>query len=305
MAAGMVGCGHGRAVVEPAAAESAYLAARRSAGSCRSDDGVCCAERAREARAASGVAETARAARLWHEVALACPQRSEEAAAAVRTAGPASTAFNVSYQVQLPPSYRLFWVSSAAGGRALLPAAGAADGAGTQSLTVEVHAIEFRRGRPGPLMVLERRFDLPAAEAAMVTVVISEAAPSDAGAVPLAIGTLVQKRSPPARRLPGSPSPSAPAPRLESSRLLHVPVPRVPQELGASVLVSPPAVRLCLDSQGAMHTVRFLEPAHPRVMASLIDMFRDSRHEPYRVNDLPVPSCDVVPASGTTTMSSR
>jgi hypothetical protein len=69
---------------------------------------------------------------------------------------------------------------------------------------------------------------------------------------------------------------------------------RTPLEFGDLPPGPGPAVRLCLDRDGQLDTVRFLEPVHPRFAASLIDMFRDSRHEPYRVNDLAVPSCQVL-----------
>jgi hypothetical protein len=71
---------------------------------------------------------------------------------------------------------------------------------------------------------------------------------------------------------------------------------RAPAELGAVGRGAGPGVRLCLDRDGRLDTVRFLEPVHPRLAASVVDMLRDSQYVPYRVNDLPVPSCQPLSA---------
>jgi hypothetical protein len=73
--------------------------------------------------------------------------------------------------------------------------------------------------------------------------------------------------------------------------------PRAPAEFGARLHGVRPALRLCLDRRGQVDTVRFLEQAHPRLAASVLDMLRDSEHQPYRVGDLAVPSCETAARS--------
>jgi hypothetical protein len=263
--------------------EAAYLPKTR----CQAGDRPCCNELVRAARASSDALATAH---LWDEVALACPDRRSEATAAVAATTPVTGGLNVNYRTRLPPSYRLYWVATAIGPQ-LLP--GNAPATGTQTLRVEVHAIRFQGARPGPLLLVDRRFDLPFDAGATVTVEIKEGGAAE----PLAIEAQVEKVPVPRSRVQAPPRPTA-APRLEKARALAIAPPRPPREFGALFGASGPAVRLCLDREGQMDTVRFLEPAHPRVAASLIDMFRDARHEPYRVNDLPVPSCELMKRAG-------
>lgn len=243
--------------------EAAYRDARATAAVCRPGDAACCD---RQVAAARSAADPGAAARLWDDVALACPERRAEATAAVAAGGKATP--GIGYRVRLPPAVRLLWV-------------GAVNRGG--DLEVEVQAIRFSGARPGPLLAASRRFDLPSARA--VTIDIDEA-PSgllelDAHAEPIL---------PPPRPRSSPPRP-APPPHLERARPVRLSAPRAPGELGP--LPPGPAVRLCLDRDGQLDTLRFLEPAHPRIAASVIDAFRDARHEPYRVDDRAVPSCQV------------
>jgi hypothetical protein len=278
-ASGAAGCVSGGGL-PPDTVEAAYREAQMPRAKCRPGDAACCATLLGEARAAS---DASRAAHLWEEVALACPSRRGEVAVAISGRSPSAGAgpLNVSYRLRLPPAYRLYWVSTAAGPH-LLPAAAAP----TANLRVEVQAMRFSGTKPGPLLALERSFDLPFEEGAAITVEIGEAG----GA--LDVRALVDKVPLPRSRAAVPPARPAPAPRLETARAISLLPARVPSELGT--LGRAPALRVCLDQDGQLDSVRFLEPAHPRVAASLIDMYRDSIHEPYRVNDRPVPSCHAV-----------
>lgn len=295
------GCAHQGASGLPApVVEAAYVEQRAARAVCRRDDVVCCTEQVTAARAGAGRGDSARVAHLWQEVALACPSRRAEVAAlagqsATVVASPARPEatphlLNVSYRTRLSPAFRLFWVATAVGPR-LLPSPGPSPAA--QAVQVEVHAIRFTGKQPGPLLVVERRLDLAFDPAATVTVEIAEAPAGSASPlevtahvdkVPLARGRGIQ--DPPPKPMP--------APRLEKAQVIRLALRRTPLELGALPSAPGPAVRLCLDRDGQLDTIRFLEPLHPRFAASLIDMFRDSRHEPYRVNDLAVPSCEVL-----------
>jgi hypothetical protein len=286
------GCAHQGAADLPApVVEAAYVQARAAGAVCRAGDAACCAERVSAARASG---DGAQAAHLWQEVALACPNRQAEAAAALAggsvegpSPGPRPHLLNVSYRPRLSPSYRLFWVSSAVGPH-LLPA----PGTGAQAVDVEVQAIRFAGTRPGPLLIVSRRFELSFEPAATVVVDIAE---GPAGSTsPLELSAHLDKvavpRGPGAAVTPPRPMPTA---RLEKAQAVHVPPLRVPRELGGLPPVA--SLRLCLDRQGELDTIRFLQPVNPRLAASLIDMYRDARHDPYRVNDLGVPSCRVLP----------
>jgi hypothetical protein len=271
--------------------ESAYPSAWAAQAACRPGDLACCAQQAEAGRAAGLRGESARASAAWQEVALACPGRRDEATAAVRALEgtvPAAEAnrelLNVTYRVRLSPAVRLYWVATTVEGR-LLPRAGAA--AGAQALEVEVRAIRFTRSRPGPLLVVNRRFDLVLPSHPAVTIEISEA---PAGA--LALNARVDAPPVPGQRRPVPPTGKAPAPpRLEPARLVSLAPLRAPLEFGPLFPGKAPGLLMCLDRDGQIDTVRFQEVLHPRLAAALVDMLRDSRHEPYRVNDLPVPSC--------------
>jgi hypothetical protein len=282
-AAAQAGCAPALA---PQAVEAAYVEARTAKAACRPGDVACCAGQVTVARGAGERGESDRAAHLWQELALVCPVRRAEAAAAVqvREPGQPGDVLNVSYRVHLPPAVRLFWVGTSAGGR-LLPRAGLSTG--SVALEVEVQAIRFAGSRPGPLLVVQRRFELDLPRQAAVTIEITEAPRSSA--VPLELRA--QVTAPPPAAVPrstGAPAPPRPAPRLESARLLYLPAARAPLELAGA---AEPGAWLCLDRDGQLDTIRFLEPAHPRLAASLVDRLRDARHEPYRVNDRAVPSC--------------
>lgn len=278
--------------------ERAYAEARGGRSVCRSGDADCCARQATAAREATASGQSARAAHLWHDLAVACPTRSEEARAMARAMTPsappgvdaAGAIVNVSYRVRLPADFRLYWVSASTGGR-LLPVVRAM---GPQPLDVEVQAIRFVRGRPGPLLAVERRLEVAFQPGAVVTIEIAEAAPG--APAPLAISAHVQP--PPKPRTPGAPLPDArprPAPRLEPARVVEMRHHRDPLELGSPLDPAAfPDRRVCLDAEGNLDTVRFFEAPHPRVAAALVDQLRDARHEPYRVNDLAVSTCMVV-----------
>jgi hypothetical protein len=291
----VLGCAGGGGGLPAQLVESSYARVRGSGAACRSGDAGCCERQAQAARAAAASGQSASAAHLWQEVALACPTLSREAAEAANVippgADPAGAVLNVSYRVRLPPAVRLYWVSASVGGR-LLPAGATA---ATQPLDVEVQAIRFSRGRPGPLLVVERRLDVAFQPGALVTIDIAEA-PAGAPA-PLAVSAQVQPPPAPAvRTAPAAQPRREPPPRLEPRRLVSWGAHRVPVELGFIPEAGLPTHRVCLDREGELDTVRFLEAPHPRVAASLIDQLRDERYEPYRVNDVAVPSCDVLRA---------
>ena len=310
-----LGCGHG-APLSPAVVESAYLQARMAAVVCRSNDAGCCAERVGAARAAAASGDTTRAAERWQEVALACPALRGEAAAAVRAPGRVSPGaqgngpipapedaqgltagwrvLNVAYRARLSPAVRLYWVSASVGAR-LMPTAGS--GATTpQPVLVEVQAIRFEGGRPGPLLRIERRYEVPFEPEAIITLEIAEVPGADGGAPSLEIlpqvdaVPIARRRSDPAGR---AALPSRPPPVLEKARLEKIDPLRTPVEFGTGLQGARPPVRLCLDEEGRLATLRFLEPTHPRLAASILDLFRDARYDPYRINDRAVPSCDV------------
>jgi hypothetical protein len=272
--------------------EAAYAEARATRTTCRPGDAPCCAERVKEARALGERGESARAAHLWEDVALACPVRRAEATAAVMvpaspaTPGAAPEVLNVTYRPRLSPAVRLYWVSTSARGH-LLPQAGSE--AGPQTLDVEIQAIRFAGTRPGPLLSVERRFDLALTPGATVTIDIAEA-PAGAPS-PLEVNATVDAAPATAPRRAPAPVKPGPPPRLEPARAVTLARLRAPREFDARVRGGGPGLRLCLDRDGHLDSVRFLEPAHPRLAAALVDMLRDSRHEPYRVNDLAVPSC--------------
>jgi hypothetical protein len=296
------GCAHGGGRdLSAEAVESAYVEARAAKTGCRLGNAGCCAERATAARSATAGGDAVRAAHLWHEVAVACPERRREAALAAlepearAPSAPGSRVFNISYRARLSPAYRLYWVATALG-RRLLPMV-SPPSAATGTLTVEVHAIRFADGRPGPLLVVERRFDVevPFSPEATVTVDIAEARDRSAGPLEISarVDPVVVPRNPVPARAAGPPPPA----RVEKARVLQLQAARTPREFGALAERRPPRLRVCLDRDGEVDTVRLLEPVHPRFAASIVDMFRDSRHEPYRVNDVAVPSCDLlVPA---------
>lgn len=269
------------------------------------------------ARAAAGSGDTARAAERWQEVALACPALRGEAAAAVRAPGRVSPGargsgpipapdgdaqgltvgrrvLNVAYRARLSPAVRLYWVSASIGAR-LMPTAGS--GATTpQPVLVEVEAIRFEDGRPGPLLRIERRYEVPFEPEAIITLEIAEVPGADGGAPSLEILPQVEA-VPIARRRSDAAAlaarPSRPPPVLEKARLEKADPLRTPVEFGAGLQGARPPVRLCLDQEGRLATLRFLEPTHPRLAASILDLFRDARYDPYRINDRAVPSCDV------------
>jgi hypothetical protein len=275
------------------AVEAAYAQARAAQSTCRPGDVECCAGRAAEARAAGERGESARAAHLWEDVALACEVRRAEATAAVLAlaapaAAPASTpeVLNVTYRPRLSPAVRLYWVSTATRGR-LLPQVGPE--AGPQTLDVEIQAIRFDGPKPGPLMTVQRSFDVAFTPGSTITIDIAEA-PAGA-AVPLEVSARLEPPPPAGQPRATPPSKPAPAPRLEPAHAVRLAPLRAPREFDALVRGVEPGLRLCLDRDGRLDTVRFLKAPHPRLAASFVDMLRDSRHEPYRVNDLAVPSC--------------
>jgi hypothetical protein len=277
--------------------ESAYVEARSARAACRKDDADCCARQAAAAQQAMASGQSAGAAHAWQEVALSCPARKEQVRAPTRSipasvppgTDPGNAVVNVSYRVRLPPAVRLYWVAASVGAR-LLPVAAVA---APQPVDVEVHAIRFTGGRPGPLLVVERRLEIAFQPGAIVTIQIAEAPPGSP--VPLAVSAEVQPPPRAAPSPPATPPRPGPAPRLESARVVAMQPHRTPLELAGYVEADAiPPHRVCLDAQGDLDTIRFLEAPHPRVAASLIDQFRDARHEPYRVNDLAVPSCMLV-----------
>jgi hypothetical protein len=226
-------------------------------------------------------------------VALACEVRRAEATAAVLAlAAPPAAApstpevLNVTYRPRLSPAVRLYWVSTAARGR-LLPQVGSE--AGPQTLDVEIQAIRFDGSKPGPLMTVQRSFDVAFTPGSTITIDIAEA-PAGA-AVPLEVSARVEAPPPPGQPRATPPAKPAPAPRLEPAHAVRLAPLRAPREFEALVRGTEPGLRLCLDRDGRLDTVRFLKAPHPRLAASFVDMLRDSRHEPYRVNDLAVPSC--------------
>jgi hypothetical protein len=277
------------------AVEAAYAEARAAQSVCRSGDVQCCDERVKEARAAGERGESARAAHLWEDVALACPGRRVEATAAVlapaspAAPGAAPEVLNVTYRPRLSPAVRLYWVSTAARGR-LLPVVGAGSEAAPQALDVEIQAIRFEGARPGPLLSVQRRFDLAVTPGATITIDIEEA-PAGAAA-PLEVTARVDAPPPAGPRRAAPPAKPGPPPRLEPAHAVTLAPLRAPREFDPLVRGAGPGVRLCLDRDGRLDTVRFLEAPHPRLVASFVDMLRDSRHEPYRVNDQAVPSCE-------------
>jgi hypothetical protein len=295
-----VGCAHGPSGMLAADIEAAYLSARARQVACPANDGACCAQQVQAARAAAARGDGVSEARLWHQVAVDCPARRAEATAAVMasraaarapargSAAPTTRLLNVSYRARLSPAVRLYWVAAAVGTRLLPSAAGGAAG-GSHSLQVEVHAIRFDGRRAGPLLVAERRFEVPADPDAQITVEIAEGDPRS----PLALDAQVT-RPPPVRRgpPPAAPARSSAPPILERSFPVRLDPLRAPAEFAAAGAA--PAMRICLDRHGDVETVRFLEAAHPRLAASLLDRYRDSQHQPYRVNDRPVPSCEVI-----------
>ena len=292
----LAGCAHGGAIGTSDAIEAAcFREAHKQKPACPEGDAACCAERAAEAHVAAGAGDTVRSARLWHAVALACPARRDEAASAalaLATAPPAQATarmLNVSYKIRLSPAYRLYWVAAAVGPR-LLPSAGGP--ATSEAIQVEVQAMRFDRGRPGPLVLVERSFALPPDPGATVTIVIAEG--GAAATTPLALSAEVERPPPVDRaRPPAATRKVGRTPILDKARPLHVAPARTPLEFGQPMREARPVVRLCLDREGALDTLRFLELAHPRLAATVIDSYRDSRHEPYRVDDLAVPSCEV------------
>ena len=299
VAALAVGCAHGPSAMPAADVEGAYLAARARQSICPANDGGCCAKQVQAARAAAASGDGVREAQLWHQVAVACPARRAEATAAVMTARapakgggavPAARPLNVTYRARLSPAVRLYWVAAAVGPRLLPSAADAAPG-GNQSLHVEVHAIRFDGRHAGPLLVAQRRFDVPADPDALITVEIAQADPRS----PLALEATVTP-PPPARSGPPAAAPArrSPEPILAKGYLVHLDPLRAPAEFSADGVTAAPVMRVCIDRHGQVETVRFLEAAHPRLAASLLDQYRDSQHQPYRVNDRPVPSCEVV-----------
>jgi hypothetical protein len=272
------GCAHGgAALLPPEQVEAAYLEAHGAHPACSQDDQRCCAEKVAAARAALPAA----ALRLWDDVALACPARRPEAAAATLAAPLAPP--NHTYRIRLSPAFRLYWVSAAASG-------------GGRSVEVEIEAIRFSGGRPGPLLAVTHRLDVAASPDGPLVIEVTEAPPGSPS--PLAIAAhrepVPAPRARPASAAPPRPSPP---PRLEKARPLHLPPLRAPLELGPLPPATTPPLRLCLDRDGQLDTVRFLGPAHPRVAASIIDRYRDGRFEPYRVNDVAVPSCQVLAAA--------
>ena len=284
-----VGCA--TAPPEPAV-EAAYAEARAAGATCRAGDVKCCDDRVKEARAAGERGESARAAHLWEDVALACPGRRSEATAAVLvpSAKPLDVppeVLNVSYHPRLSPAVRLYWVSTAARGR-LLPQVGSE--VGPQSLDVEVQAIRFKGTKPGPLMSVERRFDLVVPPGATIVIDIAEARAGAASPLDVSARVDAPAALPPRRASP--PPKPGPPPRLEPARALILAPLRSPREFDPLVRGKAPGLRFCLDRDGRLDTVRFLEASHPRLAASFVDMLRDSRHEPYRVNDQAVPSCN-------------
>jgi hypothetical protein len=290
--AGLMGSGCAHRGAPDQVVEAAYADARAAGAACRPGDAACCAKQVAAARAGG---DSGRAAHLWQEVALACPDRRAEVRAALAggtvarpSPGAGAHLLNVSYRARLSPAFRLFWVATAVGPH-LLPSSGPAS---STEVEVEVQAIRFTGTRAGPLLVVSRRFDLAFEPTATVIVEIADAAASSPS--PLEVTAHLDKvplpRGPRAQVSPPRPMP---APRLEKARAVAAPPLRAPLELAG---LQPPALRLCLDREGHLDTIRFLEPLHPRFAASLIDMYRDSRYDPYRVNDLAVPSCQVLTA---------
>jgi hypothetical protein len=287
----VAGLALGCATAPPESAVEAAYPQARTARICRAGDAACCTERVKEARTAADQGESVRAAHLWEEVALACPDRRAEATAAVLlpvspATGSAPQVLNVTYRPRLSPAVRLYWVSTSARGQ-LLPRAGSE--AGRQTLDVEIQAIRFAGTKPGPLLSVERRFDLALTPGATVTIDIAEA--TAGGPVPLEVNATVVAAPATAPRRVAAPVKPGPTPRLEPARAVSLAPLRAPREFDALIRGAGPGLRLCLDRDGRLDSVRFFQATHPRLTAALVDMLRDSRHQPYRVNDLAVPSC--------------
>jgi hypothetical protein len=272
------------------AVEDAYVERRPAKPLCRADDAECCALGMKDARAAAERGESQSAARLWHEVAVTCPARRSEVAAAVQSPGPAppeAPSFNVNYRFSLPPAVRLYWVSAAAGPR-LLP--GGSPG-GDDRLHVEIHAIRFEGKQPGPLMRMELMLEPPREPGSTLTIDVGETPEKKFALVPR---VQIDRPAPAVPRPPAMVAAPGPGPDLEKARVLMLGAPRLPVELGPALKGTRRSVRVCLNREGWVDTIRFLEPTHPRLAASLADSLRDARWEPYRVNSRAVPSCEVV-----------
>jgi hypothetical protein len=280
----------GPLAVSNQAVEDAYVERRPAKPLCRSDDAECCALGVKDARAAAARGESHPAARLWHEVAVTCPTRRSEVAAAVQSPSstpPAGPPLNVSYRFSLPPAVRLYWVAASAGQR-LLPGGSPT---GDDQLHVEVHAIRFDGKRPGPLMRMELVLEPPREPGSSLTIDVSETSEKKFALVP----RVQIDRPAPALARPAAPvAPPRPAPDLEKARIVRLNSPRLPTELGPALKGTRRSVRVCLDREGSVDTIRFLEPTHPRLAGSLADSLRDARWEPYRINSRAVPSCEVV-----------
>lgn len=290
LAAGLTPACAGRLAVSNQAVEDAYVERRPVKPICRADDVECCTQGVAAARAAASGGETLSAAGLWHEVAVTCPARRSEVAAGLQSPPPAAgagTPTNISYRFSLPPSVRLYWVAASVGKR-LLPAA--LPGGPDDHLQVEVHAIRFDDQRPGPLMRLVVQLELPREPGASLTVDVAETPDKAFSLIPR---VQVDKPAPTIPR-PAAPAAPAPGPDLEKARVMRLDSPRLPTELGTALKGTRRSVRVCLNREGWVDTIRFLEPTHPRLAASLADALRDARWEPYRVNDRAVPSCEVV-----------
>ena len=104
LAALVLACAHGGVPADEV--ESAY-AGLITTRSCARDDAACCE---RQAAQAAELGDSVKAARLWHDVAVACPAQRERVAAALRARAPSDLTtplVNVSYHFDLPPSITL------------------------------------------------------------------------------------------------------------------------------------------------------------------------------------------------------
>src|SRR6185369_14878575 len=96
------------------------------------------------------------------------------------------------------------------------------------ALDVEVQAIRFHGTRPGPLLTVERRFDLALAPGATIIIDIAEA-PAGAAA-PLEVSARVDSPLPLSPRRASPPPKPGPPPRLEPARALILAPLRAPRE---------------------------------------------------------------------------
>jgi hypothetical protein len=268
--------------------DQAYLTARRREEGCRIDNrDRCCADIERKLKEALEAGAMQEGAAQLELLALSCRKPEADLIARFREPAPENApaehapGVTLSYDVRLPAYDRLYWVGAFVDGKSF-PAPVAP---GPHSLTVELHLLPLAGVGSGQLYRIRRSADIvvPAAKNVSMVVWVRRTADPDPDRAFLVLLKGTAK--------PEDQGQSGPAFNGRITKGYIVPAGQI----------SPPAeltqgrwevmAKVCVGADGKTELVRPIIRMHPRDVGALVDWIIRQRHEPYRLDGLPVPYC--------------